>query len=467
MTLYFDADTRKFVTAPGTRDTVSTLEFKRGDNLAIELYIIRGTTIIELPAGATGRMGFKPIGDHDGPLIAGALSWTQTGTGITTAYYLDLNLSTAELNALLGVGAAPDIPSIQLNFELEYIADGKTTSSNTVLATIHNDILRAEDETPLALPTAEDWLTDRAVLHYAAQSLTLGEKAQAAANLGATSAATVNTLALRDAQGAVFFTHAAGFGRALSASSSGAEAIFGVTVTGTGVSGYSESGAGVYGESESGSGVQGYSFSGPAGNFSTEDGTALVANSDQGSHADFGAGKVIIANNGDTTFTGKITSTGTPTTGINILNRDQNDTRLAANARAATSATSIVSNITPTTIRQITLTPGVYIVRMFFKLEGTVNTGTRHGYACIGGAATVRFLRYRNGGLSAIQQTEASYNLGLAEAVTTAWIEGTIHVTATTDLAMQAAQNTSHADTLSVIASNYLHIIPTPNGTIA
>lgn len=103
-------------------------------------------------------------------------------------------------------------------------------------------------------------------IRHAAQSLTLGEKAQAAANLGATSAATVNTLVLRGSEGQSSFT------------SSNEDA----------VNASSDTGIAIYGFSQSGTGVSGFSAT--------------------GKHADFGDGKVIIDNNGDTTFTGKVIS---------------------------------------------------------------------------------------------------------------------------------------------------------------
>jgi hypothetical protein len=192
VTLYFDVSTRNFVTSPGYRDVVSALTFKRGDNLALAVKFCSGTTILELASGATGKMGMKEVGDFDGDLVGGALSWTKTGTGTSTVYTFDLNLNTAELNTLLGVGEAADVASVNLNMEMEYIVSGQVTSSNTILATVQNDVNRDEDETPTGLPDAEDWLTDRAVRYDEAQSLSDPEKAQAITNIGASTPASVD-----------------------------------------------------------------------------------------------------------------------------------------------------------------------------------------------------------------------------------------------------------------------------------
>jgi hypothetical protein len=51
VTLYFDVDSRKFVSSPGVRDVISELEFKRGDNLAITASVTRADTPAEASDG--------------------------------------------------------------------------------------------------------------------------------------------------------------------------------------------------------------------------------------------------------------------------------------------------------------------------------------------------------------------------------------------------------------------------------
>lgn len=157
--------------------------------------------------------------------------------------------------------------------------------------------------------------------------------------------------------------------------------------------------------------------------------------------------------------------TGTPAA-TSLITRNDGDARFGATGLAGTSAISITSQITPQTIRSATLAVGLYYIRMVFLLSGTANTGTRHGYA-FSGAATPRFLRTRSSSVPYSQEINLSFNVGLAEASTSAVIEGIINVTGAGTFSMQAAQNTSHPDVLSVTAANHMLITPCPNGSIS
>jgi hypothetical protein len=103
---------------------------------------------------------------------------------------------------------------------------------------------------------------------------------------------------------------------------------------------------------------------------------------------------------------------------------------------------------------------------MVFQLTGTVNTGTRHGYN-FSGTSTIRFYRSRASNPPFVQVTANPFDIALAEASTSAVIEGILSVTVAGTLSMQAAQNTSHPDSLSVGASNHMIITPCPNGSIS
>jgi hypothetical protein len=150
--LYFDLDTGVFCSAPGSRDTVSSLSFKRGDLVPIALRFVSGITAQELPAEATGQIGIKATGDYDGGFIAATGPWVKSGTGADTVYTFQLDLHTEAINTLLGYGPAEDVPSMQAMLELEYEATGIRTSSNTVLATIFNDVVRGDEGTPTPPP---------------------------------------------------------------------------------------------------------------------------------------------------------------------------------------------------------------------------------------------------------------------------------------------------------------------------
>ena len=164
MNLFFDLDTSQLVTGAGTRSPLSTLALKRGDNLAIKLVFLSNGQVVELAAGATGVIGIKAAGDYDGDYLAVASSWTKTGTGTSTVYSLALDLNTEELADELGVGAAPDKARVAVMFELEFEAAGIRTSSQTVNATVNNDVNRGTEGTPSALPDAVDFLIAQGVL---------------------------------------------------------------------------------------------------------------------------------------------------------------------------------------------------------------------------------------------------------------------------------------------------------------
>lgn len=148
MLLYFDLDFGQLVTSPGTREPLRALEFKRGDTCTVTVQFLRGSIPQELATGATGSFGLKPVGDYDGNFAAAATAWTKAGTGTATLYHFALNLATTELNDLLGVGAGADVASVLLNAELEFIADSVRTSSQTLAATVHNDVVRGDEAGP-------------------------------------------------------------------------------------------------------------------------------------------------------------------------------------------------------------------------------------------------------------------------------------------------------------------------------
>lgn len=148
MDLYFDLNRGHFVTANGTSDQVTALRMKRGDTVQVIVRFCRGITLVELGTGAAGQLGIKEVDDYDGDFVAAAASWTKAGTGTSTTYTFELNLDTEELDDLLGVGAAADVASVELNFELEFTVGDTVTSSNTVLLTVDNDVIRGTESGP-------------------------------------------------------------------------------------------------------------------------------------------------------------------------------------------------------------------------------------------------------------------------------------------------------------------------------
>lgn len=183
MRLYVDRLLNAIVSAPGSQNPVTRLEFKRGDSATIQVVFCEGTTVVELDSGATGIFGLKEYGKYDSDFVVVDEDWTKTGTGTSTVYSFTPAFNTTELNALLEVNADPedDVASIELMGEIQWTISGAIASTQTFIAQVHNDVIRGDEDTPTALPTPDDdW-----VAHGHPQSLTDPQKAQARTNIGA------------------------------------------------------------------------------------------------------------------------------------------------------------------------------------------------------------------------------------------------------------------------------------------
>jgi hypothetical protein len=93
MRVYVNLDSREFVVSPVLLQRVSTLFFTRRDIVPVQVQFVRGGTVVELDAGATGQMGLKKT--FAGSFLANDGAWTKTGTGTTTVYQFDFNLNTS------------------------------------------------------------------------------------------------------------------------------------------------------------------------------------------------------------------------------------------------------------------------------------------------------------------------------------------------------------------------------------
>jgi len=180
---------------------------------------------------------------------------------------------TATINELPRGAAGPQGPTGATG------AAGPNSVSTTTSTTI-TGILKGNGSTVLAATAGTDYLTPTGN----GSGLTGLVSAQIT---DATSDLTPNTIVLRGANGEALFGDAEEF-------------------SGDGVSGFSDSGYGVLGFSEQNGGVKGVSNTGLGVFAFSLSGTALEAISVAGNHANFGEGKFIIANNGDTTLTGTI-----------------------------------------------------------------------------------------------------------------------------------------------------------------
>ena len=149
MRVYVNLDSREFVVSPVLLQRVSTLFFTRRDIVPVQVQFVRGGTVVELAAGATGQMGLKKT--FAGSFLANDGSWTKTGTGTTTVYQFDLNLNTSNLNDEFPLDTED---SISAKVEIEWTEPGTTSSTLPTSATIYNDVIRGGEGVPTVTAAA-------------------------------------------------------------------------------------------------------------------------------------------------------------------------------------------------------------------------------------------------------------------------------------------------------------------------
>jgi hypothetical protein len=149
MRVYVNLDSREFVVSPVLLQRVSTLFFTRRDIVPVQVQFVRGGTVVELAAGATGQMGLKKT--FAGSFLANDAAFTKTGTGTTTVYQFDLNLNTTNLNAEFPLDTED---SISAKVEIEWTESGTTSSTLPTSATVFNDVIRGGEGVPTVTAAA-------------------------------------------------------------------------------------------------------------------------------------------------------------------------------------------------------------------------------------------------------------------------------------------------------------------------
>ena len=149
MKVYVNLDSREFVVSPVLLQRVSTLFFTRRDIVPVQVQFVRGGTVVELAAGATGAMGLKKT--FAGSFLANDAAFTKTGTGTTTVYQFDLNLNTTNLNAEFPLDTED---SIAAKVEIEWTESGTTSSTLPTSATVFNDVIRGGEGVPTVTAAA-------------------------------------------------------------------------------------------------------------------------------------------------------------------------------------------------------------------------------------------------------------------------------------------------------------------------
>ena len=145
----------------------------------------------------------------------------------------------------------------------------------------------------------------------------------------------------------------------------------------------------------------------------------------------------------------------TAASGSSVMTRDLGDARYRQLYNRLLTNQIINNQATLQNIVSVALEVGTYEVNLYYALDGTANTGTRHGFS-FDGIAVWRLFRTRASS-PAYVRVSGPFGLGLAEISTTAWIFGIVEVSVAGTLWLQAAQNTSHADNLTVSTYTRVH----------
>lgn len=150
MRVYVNLDSSEFVVSPVLTQRVNTLYFTRRDTVPVEVQFVRGGSVVELGAGATGQIGIKKT--YTGNFLANDSGWTKTGTGSTTVYTFDLNLNTSNMDAQFSPDN--DTSSISAKIEVTWAVGSTITTTLPTEAVIYNDVIRGGEGVPTSVAAA-------------------------------------------------------------------------------------------------------------------------------------------------------------------------------------------------------------------------------------------------------------------------------------------------------------------------
>lgn len=171
----------------------SKVNIKRGTTYQIQVYFVESDhqTLYLLPQGSRVRITLRREGifDSNAGVLVSAESINEPDTD--EPYEITLTLLTEEIDSYLNVdtNSANDVVSRNVEFGVSWTEDDwatKQENTDRVLGLLLNDVSKdANGGTELLAPTAESFLSDRAVRFDIVQSLSEGEKQQARDNIGA------------------------------------------------------------------------------------------------------------------------------------------------------------------------------------------------------------------------------------------------------------------------------------------
>jgi hypothetical protein len=150
MRVYINLDTNEPVVSPVLTQRVNTFFFVRRDTVPVEVQFVRGGSVVELGAGATGQIGIKKT--FTGNFLASDTAWTKTGTGAATVYTFDLNLNTSNMDAEFSPDN--DTSSISAKIEVTWAVGSTITTTLPTEAVIYNDVIRGGEGVPTTVAAA-------------------------------------------------------------------------------------------------------------------------------------------------------------------------------------------------------------------------------------------------------------------------------------------------------------------------
>jgi hypothetical protein len=124
---------------------ISAMQRKRRDKVLVEVRFTRGGVAQELANGATGVCGVKKLKAFTAGFLASALSWTKSGSGVTTVYSFELNLNTTQFNTEF----ASNPEKVAAALEVEWVVGDYRYSSLAMPLNVFNDYIRGDEGVPV------------------------------------------------------------------------------------------------------------------------------------------------------------------------------------------------------------------------------------------------------------------------------------------------------------------------------
>lgn len=155
MKLYVDLESLDLIFAPGLRNPIGALRFKRGDAARLDVrFLAGGTTPASIgdPATLEIQFGVKPRNQYDAGYLGHTADWTMPAPDATDpVYQCSPSFNTEELNAALGIGSesGTQLSEVILMGEITWReGNGLPSSTRTFSVIIENDVNRGTEGVP-------------------------------------------------------------------------------------------------------------------------------------------------------------------------------------------------------------------------------------------------------------------------------------------------------------------------------